>query len=232
MTICNLKQTSITFSPQEHVHQRNSTTASFKTQLFMYPSSPLVSSWGCLPFLPEWFRSGTSVAEENWKSDEIFVLSRDYLWFCWSITRNPVKIYQLVIDYSVFLKTSITLCKGHRTCCRLITSEGSRCNNVTRSSWSCYAWGCHFKDWKSTKHNVLTSTIFETKIRESPYVSKADGKTHQSQEKIQFWRPCLPLFDISHLESSNEVRIAVWRKSNSLRIKYPENWSGQYQLFS
>lgn len=30
------------------------------------------------------------------------------------------------------------------------------------------------KDLKNTKRNVLTSTIFETKIRESPYVSKAD----------------------------------------------------------
>lgn len=122
----------------------------------------------------------------------------------------------------------MTLCKGHRTCCWLIASQESCCNNVTCSSWSCYAWSCHFKDTKSTKQNVLTSAIFETKIRESPYVSKANGKTHQSQEKIQFWRPCLPLLDLSHLESSNEVTTTVCGKSDSFRIKYPENWDRQY----
>ena len=37
---------------------------------------------------------------------------------------------------------------------------------------------------KIIKKIVLTSAIFKTKVREPPYVAKADGKAHQSQKKI------------------------------------------------
>ena len=38
-----------------------------------------------------------------------------------------------------------------------------------------------------------TSTIFVAQIRKSPYVSKANREANQSQEEVDFARPCFPL---------------------------------------